>query len=182
MVLGLFASAVGLIGNVFVARVNNRNTQDVERLRSQSNLVTEAIKTGSSDAACKNLTFLVQLGLLDDPQHAIRDTCKAAPTGPPSLPSNQVPATQQPHLAPTPVRGRVVDETGKPIAGVTLEIHAVVLSAYFSPSGIASPTVTTDSQGYFHTTIDAQQPATKVAIQIVAPHLGEITFFDSKVM
>jgi len=55
--LGIFAAAVGLIGNVVVAVVNNHNVQQVEHDHSQSNLVLEAIKTGSSDAACTNLIF-----------------------------------------------------------------------------------------------------------------------------
>src|ERR1700761_7426992 len=44
-VIGLFVAALGLIGSVIVARVNNDNTQRVEHSRSQSNLVLEAIKT-----------------------------------------------------------------------------------------------------------------------------------------
>lgn len=35
LVLGLFAAALGLIGNVLVARENNRSTQQVERLHLQ---------------------------------------------------------------------------------------------------------------------------------------------------
>jgi DUF4097 and DUF4098 domain-containing protein YvlB len=70
--IGLYAAALGLIGSVVVARVNNANSQNVERLRSQSNLVLEAIKTGSPDSACRNLLFFVELGLLDDPRATIR--------------------------------------------------------------------------------------------------------------
>jgi hypothetical protein len=67
-VIGLFAAALGLIGSVIVARVNDSNTlrvaienntatQTVESHRAQSNLVLEAIRTGNPDAACRNLTF-----------------------------------------------------------------------------------------------------------------------------
>jgi len=118
MVLGLFAAALGLVGTILVARVNNQNSQDVERLRSQSNLVLEAIKTGSPDAACKNLTFFVNLGLLDDPSGTIRKACISAPQGPPSLPAAQrqlFPSHQNdPNYGAT---GTVWDIAGRPIEG-----------------------------------------------------------------
>jgi hypothetical protein len=67
IVLGLFATALGLAGNVWVAHSNNTNTLEVERQRSQSSLVLEAIRTGgNADATCKNLVFFVELGLVDD--------------------------------------------------------------------------------------------------------------------
>jgi hypothetical protein len=84
-VLGLFAGALGLMGNVWVTYSNNRNSQQIERLRSQSNLVVDAIKT-SQENACKNLVFLVELGLIDDPNKAIREACKKDSNQAPSLP------------------------------------------------------------------------------------------------
>jgi hypothetical protein len=115
--LGIFAAAVGLIGNVVVAVVNNHNLQQVERGHSQSNLILEAIKTGSSDAACKNLIFFVDLRLLDDPKQTIRHTCHAAPAGGPYLPSS-------PSMESSEVRGLegVVrdSDTERPIWGATV--------------------------------------------------------------
>jgi hypothetical protein len=35
-VIGLFAATLGLVGNIVVARVNNKNNQELERFRSQS--------------------------------------------------------------------------------------------------------------------------------------------------
>lgn len=50
-VIAIFAAAAGLVGNIFVARTNNNNnSQMLERVRSQSNLVMEAIKTGNTDS------------------------------------------------------------------------------------------------------------------------------------
>jgi hypothetical protein len=87
--VGLFAATVGLIGNIGVAFVNNQNTQTVERLRAQSDLVVEAIKTNNdTNAACRNLVFLVQVNLLDDVNHAISKQCASAPPGPPTLPAS----------------------------------------------------------------------------------------------
>src|SRR5215472_8771518 len=58
IVVGLFATALTLAGNIIVTRLNNTNTLALERQRAQSNLILEAIKTGgNADAACKNLTF-----------------------------------------------------------------------------------------------------------------------------
>ena len=108
LVLGLFAAAFGLLGNLLVAYLNNQNSQQVERLRLQSNLVVEAIKT-NPDGACKNLVFFVKLGLVDDPRQAILKTCGAVPEGPPSLPTAQANIES--------LVGVVVDASNKPIQG-----------------------------------------------------------------
>jgi hypothetical protein len=148
-VIGLFAAALGLIGSVVVARVNNSNTlrvatenniatQTVELHRAQSNLVLEAIKTGNADAACKNLLFFVGLGLLDDANQTIRKQCATAPMGAPSLPSG----TWMEPLYPIEngVTGIVVDsKTSKPIANAE-----IILT-----SSQGSTKTNTDLQGAF---------------------------------
>lgn len=87
-VIAILAGAIGLISSVVVARLNNKATQDLERLRSQSTIILEAIRTGTgnTDAACKNLVFLSNLGLIDDPQQTIHKQCASVPAGIPSLP------------------------------------------------------------------------------------------------
>jgi len=93
-VIGLFAASLGLIGSVIVARVNNENTQAVQRAQSEATITLEAIKTGTgnTDDACKNLTFIVSLGLVRDPDGKIVKVCKDAEKGPPSLPAAAAPA------------------------------------------------------------------------------------------
>jgi hypothetical protein len=110
VVLGLFAAAVGLIGNVFVARVNNQNTQAIERLHTQSTLILQAIKT-DENSSCNNLIFFVKLGLIDDPNNTIRSTCPKKDYAPPSLPasSNEEKAQGRNMVV------KVVDEEGSPI-------------------------------------------------------------------
>lgn len=110
-VIGIFAAAFGLIGSVFVARVNNSNTQEVQRLQSEASITLEAIKTGTgnTDAACKNLLFFVSLDLIRDPNKKIENQCKGAPAGPPSLPTAQVNNQTQSF----PLNGQVVDATTK---------------------------------------------------------------------
>jgi hypothetical protein len=131
-VIGLFVAALGLIGSIVVARVNNSNTQEVERLRSQSTLVLEAIKTGSPDSACKNLTFFVGLGLLDDSSQTIRKECASAPAGAPSLPSNR-PDTPANGVIFT---GKVYEEgTGAPIPGATVSAPELGVSCVTSQNG-----------------------------------------------
>ena len=89
IVIGLLAASVGFVANLVVAYLNNRNTLQVERQRSQSNIVLEAIRTGNNtDAVCKNLVFFVGLGLVDDANQTILKQCRSAPTGPPSLPAS----------------------------------------------------------------------------------------------
>jgi hypothetical protein len=141
-VIGLFAASLGLIGSVVVARVNNANTQQVERLQSEANITLEAIKTGTgnTDAACKNLIFFVSLGLIRDPEGRINNQCKGAPTGPPSLPAIQgTTRTQGMQL-----HGRVIDkDTKKAIQGATVQV-AGIESTF---SGV------TDSKGEFATVL-----------------------------
>ncbi len=121
--LGLIAATLGLAGNAFVAFLANRNSQDVERIRAQSNLVVDAIRTGTgnTDAACKNLVFLVQLGLLDDSGSTIRNQCVKAPAGPPSLPAQTFNSAGN-SLSWFNIVGTVVDESGNPLVGATVDL------------------------------------------------------------
>jgi hypothetical protein len=127
--IGLFAAAIGLIGNVLVARVSNQNTQQVEHVRAQSNLVLEAIKTGTGNTndACKNLIFLVQSGLLEDGSETIRKQCASAPIGPPSLPSGQLTPVRLPGQNPFYVKFGELDAR-------QLETVEGVLGKYSVPS------------------------------------------------
>jgi hypothetical protein len=134
-VIGLFAAALGLIGSVVVAGVNNSNSlrvttsnndasQRIEHSRAQSNLVLEAIKTGNPDTACQNLVVFVGLGLLDDPGNTIQHQCAAAPKGGPSLPSSSSPETTL-SSAVHAVEGMIRDhDTQIGIAGAVLRIES----------------------------------------------------------
>ena len=139
-VIGLFVAALGLIGSIVVARINNSNTQDVERGHSQSSLILEAIKTGNSDAACKNLLFFVGLGLLDDTHRTIKDQCASASSGPPSLPSGSTTAN-----VVKEIHGTVLDSSGKPIAGAEVRSLAPnVFDETNSKGGFIIPVISGD--------------------------------------
>lgn len=118
LVLALLAAAAGLIGNVAVAIVNDDNTQKVEHFHAQSSLLLEAIKTGDNVAACKNLNFLVKLGLLDDAKGTIAATCpgeknNGVPTLPASTNRNQ----------PSYLRIRVTNADGDLLSGAKVSDH-----------------------------------------------------------
>jgi hypothetical protein len=85
-VIGLFAATIGLFGNLIVAYIGNRNSQEIERSRGQSSLVVQAVGTGDAGTACKNLISFLRLGLLDDPKGTI-SRCETALGTIPVLPS-----------------------------------------------------------------------------------------------
>lgn len=82
--LGLFAAAVGLLGNATVAFYNSRASMELERFKSQSSLVLEAIKTGNAESACKNLEFLADLKRIDSPDETKAQCQKIHPFLPPA--------------------------------------------------------------------------------------------------
>jgi hypothetical protein len=86
-VIGLFAAAIGLIGNLVVAFLNNENSRKVERSRGQSSLIIQAVSTGNPQAACKNLISFIRLGLLDDSSGTM-SRCESAPETIPVLPAS----------------------------------------------------------------------------------------------
>lgn len=124
LVIAIFAAAVGLLGNFLVAFTNNQSSQKIERARAQSTLIIEAIKTnGDTTVACKNLTFFVTLGLLDDPDKTITGACPDTHKGVPTLPSSGPPDKTERGLE-FPLKIKVIDEKEKPVAGAAVEISS----------------------------------------------------------
>jgi hypothetical protein len=129
LVIGLFAAALGLAGNVIVTIFNNQSTQKVERERAQSTLILEAIKTnGDTNASCKNLIFFVSLGLLEDENHTITGACPGNVQGVPSISFGpRVPGPPD-ALGGTffyPLSVQTVDNDGAPISDVSVEANLV---------------------------------------------------------
>jgi hypothetical protein len=143
IVIGLFATALTLAGNIIVTRLNNTNTLALERQRAQSNLILEAIKTGNNtDAACKNLTFFADLGLIDDPHQAIHNRCASAPKGPPSLPT----------ISAQPLSGQInkfLEEVGSVDLGYVRDADTGDGIAGAKVTIDQNPSVETDSKGHF---------------------------------
>jgi hypothetical protein len=131
LAVGIVVAAAGLAGNTVVAWFNYQNAKQVEHLHAQSTLIVEAVRTnGDLSLACKNLTFFLNLGLLDDPEKTIRAACPSAYTGPPTLPADSLPgALTYGGFAPQEMNlsVRVLDEQSNPIpsAEIVLEISSV---------------------------------------------------------
>jgi hypothetical protein len=83
--LALLAAMVALLTIYF----QNSSAERQVHQRAQSDLVVEAIKTGDPKLAAKNLRFLLDLGLLDDPDGKL----KAALSNPETAPYLPVPRT-----------------------------------------------------------------------------------------
>jgi hypothetical protein len=64
---GLIVAILALAGNVYITRLQIGSAERQAHQKAQSDLVVEAIRTGDQKRAAKNLLFLVDLGLLDDP-------------------------------------------------------------------------------------------------------------------
>lgn len=124
IVIGLFAAAIGLIGNVIATAINSSNAQKLEHLQTQSNLVLEAIKTnGDANATCKNLLFFVSLGLLDDRNQAITGACPGSVQG---IPSMSVGAPDRfSGYDWYPLRVQTMADNGALLTGVKIEVTLI---------------------------------------------------------
>jgi hypothetical protein len=136
LVVGFIAAALALVGNIGVTIFNNRSTQQIEHSHAQSNLIIEAVKTnGDTTVACKNLTFFVKLGLLEDTGKTIGQACPADYSGPPSLPAaaggggsslfDTVPDID--------FKVKVINEEGKPIPSA--QVNLIVTSGQGCTTG-----------------------------------------------
>jgi hypothetical protein len=67
LVVAILAAAVAAAGNAIVASVNGSAQRVLEEGRAESARILEMIKTGDPEAAARNLQFLVDTGLIVDP-------------------------------------------------------------------------------------------------------------------
>jgi hypothetical protein len=112
--LAIVAAVVGLIGNLTVTFIQGRENIAAEKLKGQSDLILQAIKTNESDSA-RNLAFFVKLGLLDDPNHNIEKFIAAQ--GAPSLPGGgpSAPSRASSRRASLKYREPNLSETPQPV-------------------------------------------------------------------
>ena len=66
----IIGATITALANVMVSELNGRSTRQLESFKAESARISDMIKTGSPDAAAKNLEFLVQAGLITTPQIA----------------------------------------------------------------------------------------------------------------
>jgi trypsin-like peptidase len=72
IIVGILAALIGFLGNVIATYFQGENALEIEHQKQQGSLITEAIKTGNPDSAAKNLIFLLEAGLIDDPTGKLR--------------------------------------------------------------------------------------------------------------
>lgn len=65
--IAVVAAAIAAAGNAYVAFTNGQSQRDLEDRKSEQARIQEMIKTGDPDTAAKNLQFLLDAGLLRDP-------------------------------------------------------------------------------------------------------------------
>jgi hypothetical protein len=74
-VLGLFAAALGLVGNFTMSWYNNRSQHELDAIKMRSELIQDAVKTSSVQQSCRNLLFFVETALLNDKNGKITQKC-----------------------------------------------------------------------------------------------------------
>jgi hypothetical protein len=68
LALAIFAAAVAAAGNGVVTWMNDRAQRDLEERKAEAARILEVVKTGDPDKAAKNLQFLIDTGLIADPE------------------------------------------------------------------------------------------------------------------
>lgn len=119
LVVAVFAAAAAALGNAGVTLVNGALQRDlesrkqeaelrVEETKAESGRLLEMIKTDSMEAAAKNLTFLLDTGLVTDEKRAAKIREFVATRGAPVLPTGSSRVTFEPSEVFTkPVQDRL---------------------------------------------------------------------------
>lgn len=68
LTFAIFAAAVAAAGNGLVTWMNDRAQRDLEERKAEAARILEVVKTGDPDKAAKNLQFLIDTGLIADPE------------------------------------------------------------------------------------------------------------------
>ena len=90
LVVAIMAAAVAALGNAAVTMTNGKLQRQLEDQKSEQLRIQEMIKTGDPDKAAENLKFLLDAGLISNPEIVpkLRDfLAKRKPGSGPTLPS-----------------------------------------------------------------------------------------------
>jgi hypothetical protein len=68
LALAIFAAAVAAAGNAVVTWLNDNAQRDLEERKAEAGRILEIVKTGDPDKAANNLQFLIETGLIVDPE------------------------------------------------------------------------------------------------------------------
>lgn len=67
LVIAIYTAAAAALGNIAVTFINARSQNEIEKIRSEQNLVLESIKTGGDvNKAKTNLRFIIEAKLIRD--------------------------------------------------------------------------------------------------------------------
>jgi nicrotizing toxin Mtb-like protein len=111
LAIALAIAALAAGGNVVVAYVNGKAQQRLEETKAEAGQVLEAIRTGNADKAAENLTFLVDAGLIGNPERRNSISAflsKRQPGRGPSLPPTT--ARRDPNNRPLNARADLADK------------------------------------------------------------------------
>jgi hypothetical protein len=72
LTIAILTATAAAVGNIILSFSNGLMQRDLEQRKSESALILEMLKTSDADSAAANLQFLVDSGLLTDPQQVRR--------------------------------------------------------------------------------------------------------------
>lgn len=134
LVGALLGGAYGVVGSVYVALKQSQSNQQVaqeraeadyklQRQKIQGDFILEAIRTGSPEKARKNLIFLIDTGLVEDPGKKIQTFLEKREA--PALPPLGAPTPYQPPFgSPVEYEVQVVDKDGKPMPEANISCNS----------------------------------------------------------
>jgi hypothetical protein len=99
LLVGIIAALIGFLSNIYANVQQARNNQileeqkfesvvQTERIKRETSLILDAIKTGASVSAAKNLDFLIKVGFVEDTEGRIKKYLSENEKAP-FLPSSQ---------------------------------------------------------------------------------------------
>jgi hypothetical protein len=69
--MGVFVAAIGLIGAVITTTMQGAYQREVERTKSEGNLIVELVKVANHELAQKNIQWFIRAGFIRDPDGRI---------------------------------------------------------------------------------------------------------------
>lgn len=86
----LLVAIIGLIGSYFVNSMQAQSAIEQKKFEFQSTLITSAVEAGDSSISRRNLKFLLDVGLIDDPSGKISKIVLDSSYKLPSVPNAEV--------------------------------------------------------------------------------------------
>jgi hypothetical protein len=66
LIIAIFGASIAAAGSALVSLANNRASIEIEQFKAEAARIFEVIKTGNPDTAAKNLSFLLEAGLIQN--------------------------------------------------------------------------------------------------------------------